>query len=111
MRKGWNIATLASRIRRNGSTRSDGNCVGLLASHARRIHVLFTDIQVPGTMDGLALAHHTVKHWPMARIACNLGPAPPRSRRIPKTADCGEATTQLKRLLYIFLSHLSSLRH
>jgi CheY-like chemotaxis protein len=35
-----------------------------LGSHARRIHVLFTDIQMPGTMDGLALAHHASKHWP-----------------------------------------------
>jgi CheY-like chemotaxis protein len=25
---------------------------------------LFTDIHMPGTMDGLALAHHTPKHWP-----------------------------------------------
>jgi CheY-like chemotaxis protein len=36
----------------------------VLESHARRIHVLFTDIQMPGTMDGIALAHHTSKHWP-----------------------------------------------
>ena len=35
-----------------------------LEGHARRIHVLFTDIQMPGTMDGIALAHHTSKHWP-----------------------------------------------
>ncbi len=36
----------------------------VLESHARRIHVLFTDVQMPGTMDGMALAHHTSKHWP-----------------------------------------------
>jgi two-component system, response regulator PdtaR len=36
----------------------------VLESHGRRIHVLFTDIQMPGAMDGLALAHHTSKHWP-----------------------------------------------
>ncbi len=27
----------------------------VLESHARRIHVVFTDIQMPGTVDGLAL--------------------------------------------------------
>jgi CheY-like chemotaxis protein len=36
----------------------------VLESHARRLHVLFTDIQMSGTMDGIALAHHTSKHWP-----------------------------------------------
>jgi two-component system, response regulator PdtaR len=36
----------------------------ILENHAHRIHVLFTDIQMPGTMDGMALAHHTSKHWP-----------------------------------------------
>ncbi len=36
----------------------------VLESHGRRIHVLFTDIQMPGAMDGLALAHLTSKHWP-----------------------------------------------
>jgi CheY-like chemotaxis protein len=35
-----------------------------LQQHAVRIHVLFTDIQMPGPMDGLALAHHTSKNWP-----------------------------------------------
>jgi CheY-like chemotaxis protein len=40
----------------------------VLGSHGRRIHVLFTDIQMPGTMDGLALAHHTSKHWPTRMV-------------------------------------------
>jgi CheY-like chemotaxis protein len=38
--------------------------LGTLRTHAARIHVLFTDIQMPGAMDGVALAHHTSKHWP-----------------------------------------------
>lgn len=31
----------------------------VLEQHSARIHVLFTDIQILGPMDGLALAHHT----------------------------------------------------
>ena len=47
----------------------------ILSVHAARIDVLFTDIQMPGAMDGLALAHHTAKQWP--RIALLLTSARP----------------------------------
>jgi hypothetical protein len=45
----------------------------VLESHGRRIHVLFTDIQMPGAMDGLALAHHTSKHWPWIGLLVTSG--------------------------------------
>ena len=48
----------------------------ILQAHAARIHVLFTDIHMPGAMDGLALAHHTSKHWP--NIALLITSARPR---------------------------------
>jgi two-component system, response regulator PdtaR len=52
----------------------------VLESHARRIHVLFTDIQMPGTMDGLALAHHTSKHWPwIGLLITSARPNPDRA--------------------------------
>jgi two-component system, response regulator PdtaR len=35
-----------------------------LVARAANIHVLFTDVTMPGPMDGLALAHHTRGHWP-----------------------------------------------
>jgi Response regulator receiver domain len=59
----------------------------VLGSHATRIHVLFTDIQMPGTMDGLALAHHTSKHWPWT--SCSLPPPDPNrtARHFPRKAD------------------------
>jgi len=45
--------------------------------HAARIHVLFTDIQMPGDMDGLALAHHTAKTWPgIALLITSARPRP-----------------------------------
>ena len=56
----------------------------VLESHARRIHVLFTDIQMPGTMDGLALAHHTSKHWPWIGLLVTSARPQPGSRRISR---------------------------
>jgi CheY-like chemotaxis protein len=53
-----------------------------LEQHAARIHVLFTDIQMPGPMDGLALAHHTSKNWALDRAAYYLGASPTASNRI-----------------------------
>ena len=53
-----------------------------LEQHAARIHVLFTDIQMPGPMDGLALAHHTSKNWAPDRAAYYLGASPTASNRI-----------------------------
>jgi two-component system, response regulator PdtaR len=52
----------------------------VLESHGRRIHVLFTDIQMPGAMDGLALAHHTSKHWPwIGLLVTSARPHPDRT--------------------------------
>ena len=55
--------------------------LSVLAHHALRIHVLFTDIQMPGSMDGLALAHHTSKNWPrIALLITSAHPHPDRAR-------------------------------
>jgi CheY-like chemotaxis protein len=52
----------------------------VLQRHAARIHVLFTDIQMPGSMDGLALAHHTARNWPRIALLITSGrPQPDRA--------------------------------
>jgi DNA-binding LytR/AlgR family response regulator len=57
----------------------------ILQIHAPRVHVLFTDIHMPGEMNGLALAHHTAKHWP--NIALLLTSARPRpAQPFPKNS-------------------------
>src|ERR1700679_1665511 len=58
--------------------------LAVLQLYGARIHVLFTDIQMPGTMDGVALAHHTAKNWP--KIALLITSARPRPDRavLPK---------------------------
>lgn len=48
----------------------------VLQDHAARIHVLFTDIQMPGSMNGVALAHHTATNWP--KVGLLLASARPR---------------------------------
>ena len=35
---------------------------------AASVHVLFTDVHMPGPMNGLALAHYVHGHWPWIRI-------------------------------------------
>jgi CheY-like chemotaxis protein len=54
--------------------------LSVLQIHGARIHVLFTDIQMPGTMDGVALAHHTAKNWPrIALLITSARPSPDRA--------------------------------
>jgi CheY-like chemotaxis protein len=41
------------------------------------ITVVFTDIQMPGTMDGIALARYVRKRWPPTIIVVSSGKAQP----------------------------------
>jgi CheY-like chemotaxis protein len=56
----------------------------VLQIHAARIHVLFTDIHMPGTMDGLALAHHTAKNWPKIALLLTSARPRPHQRNLPE---------------------------
>jgi two-component system, response regulator PdtaR len=58
------------------------------------VHLLFTDVHVPGSLDGLALAWHVMKHWPGIRIIIVSGRVklqphemPPGSRFCSKPYD------------------------
>ena len=71
-----------------------GEAVALLEAHASGIHVLFTDIHMPGAMDGLALAHYASSHWPWIGLLIASGHAAPDmserpagSRFLPKPYD------------------------
>jgi two-component system, response regulator PdtaR len=55
--------------------------LNVLEIHNARIHVLFTDIQMPGSMDGLALAHLTARNWPnIALLITSARPRPDQAR-------------------------------
>jgi CheY-like chemotaxis protein len=47
------------------------------------IALLFTDIQLPGSMDGLQLAHIVHERWPVIKIILVSGQLEPSSIHIP----------------------------
>jgi CheY-like chemotaxis protein len=78
----------------------------VLEADAHRIHLLFTDIHMPGTMNGLALAHHTARHWPwIALLITSGGPKPHRSllpkncRFLPKPYHPAHALGHIQELI------------
>ena len=57
----------------------------LLILHARSdVRVLFTDIDMPGSIDGLELAHKARKLWPELRILVTSGKRAPGQRAMPR---------------------------
>jgi two-component system, response regulator PdtaR len=61
-----------------------------LDSHPQ-IDLLLTDIRMPGTMDGIRLAHHVAERWPPVKIVVLSGlfrtplcELPPNSLFVPK---------------------------
>jgi len=40
---------------------------------AVRIDALFTDVNMPGSMDGIMLAHYTHEHWPAVSLLVTSG--------------------------------------
>jgi len=54
-----------------------------ILEQAGEVHVLFTDIRMPGSMDGLALAKLVHERWPAMKILITSGDTFPRSAQIP----------------------------
>jgi CheY-like chemotaxis protein len=53
---------------------ADGARQALLALEARgEIHLLFTDVQMPGDIDGIALARLVRRRWPRVRVLVTSG--------------------------------------
>jgi CheY-like chemotaxis protein len=48
------------------------------------VHLLFTDINMPGTIDGLALAHRVVEEWPHIGIIIVSGQGIPHPDTLPR---------------------------
>ncbi len=59
------------------------DALGILAAQNDGVHVLFTDVHMPGAMDGLELAHHTREHWPWIAVLVASGYARPKRDEIP----------------------------
>ncbi len=70
------------------------------------IRVIFTDIQMPGSIDGLRLAHVVRDRWPPIKIIATSGQLrlrdyelPEGGRFLPKPYSVGEITGTLRALL------------
>jgi two-component system, response regulator PdtaR len=49
-----------------------GQAIALLKRH-NEIRILFTDVNMPGEMDGISLAHYVRDHWPEVKIVVTSG--------------------------------------
>jgi DNA-binding NtrC family response regulator len=68
-----------------------GEALAILEHEGVRVHVVFTDVHMPGPMDGLMFAHHVRRHWPRISLLVTSGQGfvseaamPEGSRFIPK---------------------------
>src|ERR1700722_2388668 len=57
--------------------------ITLLDAH-REIQLMITDIKMPGSMDGIRLAHHVRDRWPPVKIIVVSGMADTRQSDLPK---------------------------
>jgi DNA-binding NtrC family response regulator len=74
-----------------------------LEAKAADIDVLFTDVHMPGEMDGVDLAHHAQRHWPWITALITSGRGglaalPAGSRFIPKPYDFDNVVAHVREL-------------
>jgi two-component system, response regulator PdtaR len=50
------------------------------------IHLVFTDVEMPGTMDGLKLAHYILDRWPPVKLIVASGKMLVEERPLPRGA-------------------------
>jgi CheY-like chemotaxis protein/CRP-like cAMP-binding protein len=70
------------------------------------IHLIFTDIHMPGSMDGLKLAHYVKDRWPPVKIIATTGHAriteddlPLGGRFLPKPYSTAQITGTIRELI------------
>lgn len=70
------------------------------------IALMCTDIQMPGKMDGVGLAHAVHERWPKIKIIVVSGQSdlphldlPPRSRFIGKPLNAGEVIAEMRDMI------------
>jgi DNA-binding NtrC family response regulator len=80
--------------------------LAVLDASADEIDLLFTDVSMPGSMNGFELAHHVHEAWPqMAMLIASGKPlpghanCPPGSRFIPKPYAVDEVVDQIQTLV------------
>jgi CheY-like chemotaxis protein len=64
--------------------RRAAEAISILDAGADGIHILFTDVWMPGEMDGIALCHHTKKHWPWIGLLMTSAHPAPTADELPE---------------------------
>jgi DNA-binding NtrC family response regulator len=62
------------------------DAIKILEDSADRIQLLFTDVQMPGSRDGFALARECAERWPHVKILVASGQAKPGPNDMPEGA-------------------------
>ena len=57
--------------------------LAVLEAHSDEVQVLFTDVDMPGSMNGMALAEQVYRRWPHVLLLISSGHARPRPDEIP----------------------------
>lgn len=60
--------------------------IAIFESRASEVDVLFTDIQMPGSMDGVALAHHVRERSPSIAVVIASGNLSVKTEEFPAGA-------------------------
>jgi two-component system, response regulator PdtaR len=58
--------------------------ISFLGTNSSRITALFTDISMPGDMNGVSLAHHVQTRWPWIKLATASGEVYPLAAAMPE---------------------------
>ena len=64
--------------------RNADQAIAVLERRGPNIHLIFTDIHMPGSMDGLRLVHFVRYRWPPVKIIATSGHAPITENDLPK---------------------------
>jgi CheY-like chemotaxis protein len=79
--------------------------IAILAAH-NDVRLIFTDVHMPGSMDGLKLAHFVRDRWPPVKIVATSGrirltdsDLPEGGRFLPKPYSAAEITATLHELI------------
>ena len=79
--------------------------IALVMAHAADVKLVFTDVHMPGKMDGLGLVHHVYKNWPDIGLLVASGRArldtddlPPGCHFLPKPYDLHATVDRVRQL-------------
>jgi two-component system, response regulator PdtaR len=77
------VSALADEGFETFEARHADDVLAICATQAEKIDVLFIDIQMPGTMNGLELARHVRTQWPWIAILIASGNTFPETGALP----------------------------